>query len=300
MATPTPADTRRTAQRPRVELRVLDELVAAVRAGRPGPGGARRPGISKTAPPSTRRPARPDAASRVPRARSPRWDSRSPRCICWPWRRPDRSMSLGGRARSCSAPSWRPIPVVAATCLRCCSGRPGVSSPLHRALARDAYCDAFGAALTAGRLAIRGGVPGSRRGRACAAVGAAAAGARSAAGGTGRPGHRRVRRGRAGPEPGAGRLPRRGRPRRGGAPLAAAGVPGGPRHLGRRELVSALGPAHRAGPRSRGAGRAPGRAAPGRRGFSCSPASSPRPARPSPRPRPSPGPPAIRRDRTAV
>ena len=65
-------------------------------------------------------------------------------------------MSWGGHVWSCCAPSWRPTPVVAATHRSCCSGSQA-SEPLHLGLARDAYRDGFGAALTAGRLAIRGG-----------------------------------------------------------------------------------------------------------------------------------------------
>ena len=136
--------------------------------------------------------------------------------------------------------------------------------PLHLGLARDDLP----------RRVLRGidgrpsGDPrrdaGSRRGRARVAGGTAAARSRSAAGWTSRAGHRRVRRGRADPGPGADRVPRRGGPYRGGTPLAAARVPRVPRRVGRRELVCALGSADGASPRSRGAGRAPGRAAPGR------------------------------------
>ena len=68
--------------------------------------------------------------------------------------------------------------------------------PLHLGLARDAYRDAFGAALTAGRLAIGGGMP-EVAAAARVAVGTAATCFRSAAGWTSRPGYRGVRCGRA-------------------------------------------------------------------------------------------------------
>ena len=61
--------------------------------------------------------------------------------------------------------------------------------PLHLGLARDAYRDAFGAALTAGRLAIGGGMP-EVAAAARVAVGTAATCFRSAAGWTSRPGYR--------------------------------------------------------------------------------------------------------------
>ena len=69
--------------------------------------------------------------------------------------------------------------------------------PLHPGLARETYRDAFGAALTAGRLAISGGIPEVGRGRAGRAAGtAAAAWPRSAAGRAGGADHQGMPRAR--------------------------------------------------------------------------------------------------------
>ena len=97
---------------------------------------------------------------------------------------------------------------------RCALARPGLGTALT-------FVARHGGQAGRRRLAVR--EPGAGRDLTGLARRRRSRWRRSAAGGTGRPGHRRVRRGVPGPGPGAGRLPRRGRPRRGGAPLAAAG-----------------------------------------------------------------------------
>ena len=139
--------------------------------------------------------------------------------------------------------------------------------PLHLGLARDAYRDAFCAALSAGRLADprrdawrsprpRGRCRRPRQPRAPDLLLDGLAVLATEGYAAGAPILRRALTAFRDEEV----LHREGLR---WLPLACRVAQ---RHLGRRELVCALGPADRAGPRSRGAGRAPGRAAHGRRG----------------------------------
>ena len=133
--------------------------------------------------------------------------------------------------------------------------------PLDAGLAREAYREAFGAALTAGRLGPAGGMTQVAEAIRAASRFAAATCHRPAAGRPGGAGHRRAPRRRADAQASRARLPRRSDTSPGGAALAAVRLPDVPCGVGRRELACPLGPADRAGSPSGCADGAPGRAA---------------------------------------